>query len=350
LATDNADSSTTRGKPRSKAPGMAALGNVVLTGATAIAVLLSVGATALVWWFSDAWWPATIVAYVPRWPWLFPTLLLIPLALATRRWGLAGVLAFATLWVALFVMGFNIPWSRLTVLGRADPTIRVTTLNAAGDVAPATLRRFVEESQTDVLVVCECSTNIEEESKRFPGFEVRRSHGVCVLSRFPIREFRVRDPRDVWELAGSGDISLARIEGPDGPFSLLLLHLETVREGLEELVRFRSPRGLRSVTRLRRYESRLAREFAQGEPGPLLVAGDFNMPVDSQIYREFWSGFDNAFSSCGWGYGRTKWTRWYGMRIDHVLMDQSWACVAAEVGPDVGSDHRPLIADLALRR
>ncbi len=322
---------------------------VFLSRATVLVVLVTLGASAVVGWLTDAWWPATLLAYVPRWPLLLPSLLLLPLVLATRRWVLAGALALTTVWVAVVYMGFNIPRAKLLGSARTRSPIRVTALNAGGDVAPARLRDLVDATRTDVAVVAECPREVEAGDGGFPGFDVRRSHGVCLFSRFTIQEFRVRDPHDVWELAGSGDISLARIEGPTGPFSVLMLHLETVREGLESLVRFRSPRDLRSVTNLRRHESKLARDFARNDAGPLLVIGDLNMPVDSRIYGEFWSEYQNAFSRCGWGYGRTKWTRWYGMRIDHILMDQNWECGSVAVGPSVGSDHRPLTAELSLR-
>ena len=40
-----------------------------------------------------------------------------------------------------------------------------------------------------------------------------------------------------------------------------------------------------------------------------ILAGDFNLPVDSAIYREYWSGYRDAFSDAGWGFGYTEWPR-----------------------------------------
>ena len=39
-------------------------------------------------------------------------------------------------------------------------------------------------------------------------------------------------------------------------------------------------------------------------PHPVLIAGDFNLPVDSRIYAESWSGYLNAFSTAGWASAR----------------------------------------------
>ena len=81
----------------------------------------------------------------------------------------------------------------------------------------------------------------------------------------------------------------------------------------------------------------------------LIIAGDFNMPTDSAIYRQYWSRYSNAFSTCGFGFGHTKQSvirgLHYGLRIDHVLTDPFWRCRRCWVGPDLGSDHLPVIAD-----
>jgi endonuclease/exonuclease/phosphatase (EEP) superfamily protein YafD len=80
-----------------------------------------------------------------------------------------------------------------------------------------------------------------------------------------------------------------------------------------------------------------------------IIAGDFNLTVDSPIYREIWSNYRNAFSDSAYGYGYTKFTKInrfrYSARIDHVLSTPGLRPVRARVGPDLGSDHFPLIAD-----
>ncbi len=82
----------------------------------------------------------------------------------------------------------------------------------------------------------------------------------------------------------------------------------------------------------------------------MILAGDFNLPTDSTIYREVWSGWTNAFSTTGFGFGYTVWTRAtclsYGLRIDHVLTPSVIKPRRSWVGPNVGSDHLPLLADL----
>ena len=77
--------------------------------------------------------------------------------------------------------------------------------------------------------------------------------------------------------------------------------------------------------------------------------GDFNMPIESTIYRRCWSGLSDAFSMAGWGFGFTKiseklgWS--YGARIDHILFCEPWQCLHCWVGGEIGSDHLPLLAE-----
>ena len=101
-------------------------------------------------------------------------------------------------------------------------------------------------------------------------------------------------------------------------------------------------------TEVRRNESEAAVALLDEVEGPVLIAGDFNMPVESAIYHRYWSRYTNAFSTAGFGYGysfgRTrKFRRW--VRIDHILSGPDWRVLGCWVGPDVGSDHWPVIAE-----
>ena len=81
-------------------------------------------------------------------------------------------------------------------------------------------------------------------------------------------------------------------------------------------------------------------------PQPFLVAGDFNLPSDSAIYRRDWASLPSAFETAGNGFGTSKRTGWFGVRIDHILLGPGWTCDRAFIGPHLNGDHRPLVADL----
>src|SRR5438552_1352047 len=79
--------------------------------------------------------------------------------------------------------------------------------------------------------------------------------------------------------------------------------------------------------------------------GRTLLAGDFNTPAESRIYQTAWAPFTNAYATSTLGWGHTYFTRRCGLRIDHLLAGPGWRCRRCEVGPHVGSPHRPVVAD-----
>jgi endonuclease/exonuclease/phosphatase (EEP) superfamily protein YafD len=93
-------------------------------------------------------------------------------------------------------------------------------------------------------------------------------------------------------------------------------------------------------------QSELASRRADWSLRPVIVAGDFNTPADGAVYADSWPAFTNAFTSAGVGFGYTHYTRLTRVRIDHVLAGPGWRVRRCEVGPDVGSAHRPVIAEL----
>jgi endonuclease/exonuclease/phosphatase (EEP) superfamily protein YafD len=135
------------------------------------------------------------------------------------------------------------------------------------------------------------------------------------------------------------------------------VHLRTPRNGLQAVLdpqtlidSSKSP-CLQVAIQLRRQKSGKVVDWINQFSHQVIIAGDFNMPVDSDIYHQTWSKYGNAFSTAGLGFGYTKTSDilgWqYGSRIDHILSGRSWRPCRCWIGPDVGSDHLPLVADLS---
>jgi hypothetical protein len=237
-------------------------------------------------------------------------------------------------------------------LGRESgaPALRLLTQNlGASHVTSESLDRFLRVQRIDVAVLQECPFYDLGIGKR--GWELFYGAELCLVSKFPFEVLDVPD-REAIMRQGGGEPIRFEIDAPTGSFQLLNLHLETIRGGLEvlrsggwnALSQFASSRG--DAMR----QSRAARDKTRRGVESLLVAGDFNLPVESAIYREDWGDLTNAFSRCGRGFGHTKSTRLFGIRIDHVLMSNHWTCTNARVmSSPYGGDHAPLIVDLRLR-
>jgi endonuclease/exonuclease/phosphatase family metal-dependent hydrolase len=174
---------------------------------------------------------------------------------------------------------------------------------------------------------------------------------MLLASRYPIESTEIIGRK---EMGGHGVIVRYDLRGPAGVVHFFNLHFETPRDGLQAVIAgaWNGAGVVEADSRLRRDQSNLARQWVARASGPVVVAGDFNMPVDSAIYRDHWSNFTDAFSAAGWGfgysYGRTRKFGWW-VRLDHVLASSGWKTRHCWVGPDVGSDHRPVLVELVGR-
>ncbi len=312
--------------------------------------LALVGVALLIQRASDAWWPATLLLFAPRWIWLLPLAVLVPWALWRRPRLLWPLAATVPVWL-LAVAGFVPPTPAKLRAPEVQPELRVLSYNiGGGEIAPGRFAPWLETSAPDMAVFQECHDAIEPAKAALikAGWKVELQHGSCMVSRHPIRKVEVRDAKEIWKMGGSGVIVRYEVVTPRRVVNVINLHLETVREGLTAVMH----RGLGGASEMesnidqREIESVLARAFANQTSGPLIVAGDFNMPVESAIYRAHWGDFTNAFSCAGWGFGASKATRWHGIRIDHVLLGPGWSCASAQIGADLGLDHRPVVVDL----
>jgi endonuclease/exonuclease/phosphatase family metal-dependent hydrolase len=197
----------------------------------------------------------------------------------------------------------------------------------------------------DVLCVEECSG--EEFRRLWPPENVFVERGLCLASRYPFH-----DPTLLYDqaLGGNGVVARFDVDAPRGRFRLVIVHLETPRDGLDEFRHrgWKAAPTLEAQSAVRQREAEAVRAW-MGRAGPTIVAGDFNTPDESRIFASAWDGLENAFSVAGWGFGYTKRTRLIRVRIDHVLATEHFDVAASFVGPDIGSDHLPVIADLRWR-
>ena len=228
-------------------------------------------------------------------------------------------------------------------------SVRVMTQNLGNSaVTAAALDDFLRREHVDVAALQECPFYDNGPVSR--GWHFYYGGDLCLVSRFQFSVLDLTDPANQWRRGGRTPIRF-EIFAPT-PFQLLNVHFETVRGGLDALRRGEWS-GIAEFERNRREairDSSQARARMTPRTEPFLVAGDFNLPVESWIYREQWGDLRNLFSQCGRGFGHTKFTRLFGIRIDHVIGSGQWECSNARVlSSPYGGDHAPLIVDLQLR-
>jgi endonuclease/exonuclease/phosphatase (EEP) superfamily protein YafD len=156
-------------------------------------------------------------------------------------------------------------------------------------------------------------------------------YGIGLLSRWPLRSVERRD------FAGDGLPSLSGelvVQGQ--PVRFLALHTHwPVLPGL-------------AASRDRSLDAAAASLHA-GD-GPAAVLGDLNLTAYSPVFARFLesAGLRDALQEPRWS---PTWVAGFwplALRIDHVLVTPDLCVEHVEVGPSIGSDHRPVIARLRL--
>ena len=301
---------------------------------------------------ADDWWPATLLLFLGRWPWMLPVVpaLLLALILRARR---AIVIATSAALIGLFgIMELSLGLGRF--VGRGDETsaVRVVTFNTGGDLpAPLQLVELVAQWEPDILAIQECGEMSRQELGNIPNY-FSNLGPTCLLSRFPILRIDSLRRENFKAAGGAAWVKRYRLQGRGGEFDFTNVHLDTPRKGFEPLMVGASNATtiIDDKTAVRDVESRLARRWVDIGPGPRLVAGDFNMPTESAIFRRHWSTMTDGFERAGFGFGYTRLAGWIRLRIDHILADDNWVVKSARVLPDYGSDHLPVMADVELRQ
>ena len=322
------------------------LGRVYAAMTVAAVIVLRVG--------GDRWGWATLAAYGPRIVLLAPGLLLLAVGLwrwAVRRRRFPWMSTLAVAVVLFGILGLAVPWRRIVPPAKGTP-FRVLELNANGTDGdgPTTdrdrLAALLGRTVPDVVVLAEWPADAVP-----PGgpWHLGRADGLLVASRAPIARSAVWSARP---LGGEGRAVACQLTVAGRPLWVVGLHLETPRRGFEPVLH-RAPDAaeqLRQSIARRRMLSSAAAAFVRQTVGgdDVVIAGDFNLVDDGAIYRTDWSAWPDAFARCGWGFGWTKYQDGWGVRIDHVLSGGHCRPRRCWVADDVGSDHRPVVADVTV--
>ncbi|WP_168205988.1 endonuclease/exonuclease/phosphatase family protein [Geobacter sp. FeAm09] len=323
-----------------------AWGYLVFVMATWLAVFLG----------GDRWWPATVFLFSPRWFVSLPLMVMVPLAAWANRRSLMPLFAAA---VIIFgpLMGLCLPLPQAKSV--PGPVLRVLTCNVqTGDFNAAALSALIRDSGADIVALQECPPEFRIALPR--EWQSVQDGELVVLARYPLQKsgsLQALHPPHQWPRTC---LLQCVITVPWGKVAFNTVHLPSPRYGLQTILDRTtlfslSRKGLLiEETAHRKRVAREAQRAVAQSPLPVIVAGDFNMPADSTIYRDVWGRYANAFSEKGTGYGRTEFASMrgikVGVRIDHILAGNGLGIRVCETGPDVGSDHLPLIADIGGHR
>lgn len=326
-----------------------------------------------VWGFvamdNGARWQMTLFLFSPRWAIALPLLVIFPLCLFKSR---------RSLWIALLsaciivfpLCGLQVHFNNPPDDDNDDNTLSLKLLTCnLGEGAPDIDRlvAMAREYQIDVIALQECSWSSSTPLFDQLGWQFQQKDNIAIGSRFPLGEAEViaQQPPSHYnavaavacELAlpssiGSDDVSATKDLAESTKVEIIAVHLPTFRPALEKIrgLDFTAGNEINLLGAEYRMVATAIRQRADQFESPTVLAGDFNIPIESYCYKEQWDEYQNAFTAVGKGFGFSKYTRLHGIRIDHVLVDPQWKILSAVVEEGLGGDHRPVIVKLQLAK
>ncbi len=289
------------------------------------------------------WWIALLNAFVIYT--FSPLLILLPLLLLLGLW---RTFARLSILAALSIVWFGPFFQPQFVAPAREPTLRIATYNLWGGgsshkhVEPDNLKSWVEGNRIDVAVFQEVSPEFialwaNADTDYFYADDVPQRFTV---SRYPIVESSVVHNRFLRTVLDVNGQSIA----------VYNVHLSYPVEGEPRI-------NLPLLNVLSRYDETKRNkqideflDWLKKEPLPYIAAGDFNMSQHSIKYSSLAVLMDDSWRETRAGLGAT-WsteTNFPLLRLDYVWYSAQLRAVKAELGPDLGSDHLPVIAEIEL--
>ncbi len=306
---------------------------------------------------AERWWLTTLLLYIPQLIYGLPLPLLALTAWRRRdRHGGIAVVAGCLL-VAGPMMGWENPQLQAGPV-RGAPRVRVLAYNvellAAG---PAPLVRQLHTAQADVVVLEEAGRSAPRVGnlvrRTFPEWSVTEAGDITVASRWPISA-ETAIPLGPARVAGARNQRRAlavTVAAPFASFAVLGVHFHTALDGGSFRRHWRRlPAYVEGSAAVRREQAADVAAWVRRARLPAIIAGDFNTPPAGLAYGVLrGAGLRDAFEERGWGWGYTFPARQPLLRIDYVFHTAAWDALHCRVGATDGSDHRPVLAELALR-
>ena len=220
-------------------------------------------------------------------------------------------------------------------------TIRAVLLNVNTQTGvPELVSQFLRETRPDILVLEEINdqwvTDLQWLVEFYPYscMEEREDNfGICLLSKFQITTSEI-----VYIGDGGVPSIIATIDTPQGKLAIIATHPPPPISSLYSYWRNSQLNDLPKYTK---------------EPLPTILVGDLNVTPWNYHFKKLLKNSELINSSQGRGIYPTwpnkKFILPIPIPIDHFLHSSSIYIADKKVGPNVGSDHRPIIIDFCIK-
>ncbi len=243
----------------------------------------------------------------------------------------------------IILIPYALPWhddAGAKPLGRTWSFATVNLLYGNQEVSKVV--GYLRKVQVDVVVFQEVSARWESELEALSDLYPYRStqprkdsFGVAIFSREKPLDVTIRSVGN-----RPGDFAIfARFESEGQRYGLVSVHPD-------------KPDNEWKTVNRRIYLGNVAQwcETQAAAGIPVVAIGDFNATPWSSSMRRFTRETKLRNTNQGSIFGAT-WNVWepHRLLIDHVFLSSHWTLLDRDIGPNVGSDHRPLVVRAALR-
>ena len=275
-----------------------------------------------------------------KWQYFIACLIFLLITLYARRWLLAVLLASTLALNSLFVLPWYFPSDELTEFTEKTETtqFKIVQLNLlSSNKEYQRVIELIEKEAPDIFIALEVNKNWQKVLDKLEGQYPEKiiisrndNFGIALLSRLPMRAIKEK----FWGYMQLPSIH-ASLEKNGHTFDIVATHP--------------LPPMNASFYQYRNHQLEEMTSELQTLNGPLIIAGDFNLTMWSSDYHIF---DPLKLHNVRQGFGLLP--TWpaklssVGIPIDHILFSKEFIVSHAYTGPNVGSDHLPLIATIQL--
>ena len=198
----------------------------------------------------------------------------------------------------------------------------------------------MRQCDADVIGLVECSPEWERHVRQgiqdlypYDGRQVLPGwSGDQIFSRIPLQSSK-QDPQ-YSQVPRSNQMMVVQANFQGRPFLFGVVHPS-------------SPDSEKALKRRNREFEKIGAITSQ-VTSPLILVGDYNCSSGSPYFRQLLnvSGLHDSRKGFGWQGSWPSFAPFAMIPIDHVLTSAHWKTRYREIGPNLGSDHLPVYAEL----
>tara|TARA_R110002049_G_scaffold38978_1_gene120331 strand:- start:16761 stop:17792 length:1032 start_codon:yes stop_codon:yes gene_type:complete len=251
---------------------------------------------------------------------------------------------------------FNVEKEKLTDDSFSLLTYNVRGLNENNEINQKDVDKrivgFVEDRDTDIVMFQEFSYSDFRNFETYPYHFLGYREGVAkslqlVLSKFPIVNKGYVDFTNTLNNAMFVDV-----EYKEDVIRIYNVHLQSFSVKLEGSKSYANRRSelfktISIAQKMRIDQVEMIMQHSKNFKGPIIICGDFNSTQFSSTYKSLKKGRKDTFVEAGFGLGTTyNLLSKYPLRLDYVLVDDTFEVVSHENFELKLSDHEPVLVEL----